>query len=299
MSLLRYLFKATAYTGATLAVGVGLVYKFQDRLLYFPQIPTRLPKDNPVGLRRPDEASLKYEDVNITTPDGLKLHGWFISTPSPSAAPTVILFHGRSGNIGQRIPYITAIQKYCGANVFIIGYRGYSYSEGTPNERGLQVDSLATLDYIFSRKDIDLSKVFVLGNSMGGAITIYSVSHTSHKVAGVIVENTFSSMSNLLNDKYPSLRYIQPYILGNNWESVKNVTRIQAPMLFIAGLKDKLIPTLHMRELYDAAQASAFREKVDIDEGTHNETWSIGEPEYFKGMKEFIDRVLAQQGRSK
>ena len=295
MSLLSYIFKATAYTGATLGVGVALLYKFQDRLLYFPQIPNRVPETNPVGLRNPGEANLKYEDVNITTPDGLKLHGWFVEAQSPRSAPTIILFHGRSGNIGHRVPFLAAINKYCGTNIFIVGYRGYSYSEGTPNEKGLQIDSLAAIDYVFSRNDIDLSKVFVLGNSMGGAITIYSVARTSHKIAGVIVENTFTSMSELLNTKYPFLRYIQPYIIRNNWESIKSITKIQAPILFISGLKDKLIPTLQMRKLYDAADSSAFREKIDIAEGTHNETWNIGEAEYFKGLKEFLDKVLAQQ----
>lgn len=296
MSLLKSAFKATARTGTALtAVSAGLLSKFQNNLLYNTRSPHQLPKDNSAGRRDPSEANLKYEDVYFATPDDVILHGWFISASVPSTAPTVIFFQGRSGNIGQKIPFMAALQKHCDVNVFVIGYRGYSYSEGTPTETGLQIDSLAAIDYIFSRKDIDLSKVFVLGKSLGGAVAIYSMSHTSHKVAGVIIENTFSSMANALSDKSRILKFFQPYVLKIKWESIKNVTTIEAPMLFIAGLKDKLIPTLHMQNLYDAAEASAFREKLDIPEGIHHGMWKTAKSEYFKGINDFIERALAHQ----
>lgn len=33
-------------------------------------------------------------------------------------------------------------------NVIVVAYRGYSYSEGSPTERGLQMDAEAMLEFL-------------------------------------------------------------------------------------------------------------------------------------------------------
>ena len=53
-----------------------------------------------------------------------------------------------------------------------MAYRGYSYSEGTPDEAGLELDADATLEHVTSREDVDTDRVFVFGRSLGGAVSI-------------------------------------------------------------------------------------------------------------------------------
>lgn len=53
-------------------------------------------------------------------------------------------------------------------NVLIVAYRGYSYSEGSPSEAGLQKDSIAILKFAFSHPDIHPKKIFTHGRSLGG-----------------------------------------------------------------------------------------------------------------------------------
>lgn len=60
----------------------------------------------------------------------------------------------------------------------LIAYRGYSDSEGIPSEAGLYLDAQAILDHLFNRNDIDVSKIFIHGRSLGGAMAIYSASET-------------------------------------------------------------------------------------------------------------------------
>jgi len=242
--------KATSLTGATLFAGLYFLYKFQNKLIYYPTIPNKLPSRNEVGFRHPGEANLNYEDVHITTPDGVKLHGWFIKTETPQTSPTIVVFQGRAGNIGHRVPFLAALNKYCASNLFIIGYRGYSYSEGIPTEKGIKIDSVAAMDYIFSRDDVDPNQVLVLGSSMGGAITIHALTEKAYPVAGVILENTFTSLSAMLDVKFPkfSLKLIN-YLLVNRWESIEHIHKIKAPILFIMGLKDELIPTKQLKNL--------------------------------------------------
>ena len=44
-------------------------------------------------------------------------------------------------DIGTRLPYIKYYQQYIDCNFLLVAYRGYSYSTGSPSERGLQLDS--------------------------------------------------------------------------------------------------------------------------------------------------------------
>ena len=64
---------------------------------------------------------------------------------------------------------------------------------------GFYMDGRAALDYLFSRSDICHQKVIVFGRSLGGAVAlrVCSESYYAARVAAVIVENTFTSISDL------------------------------------------------------------------------------------------------------
>ena len=50
-----------------------------------------------------------------------------------------------------------------------IYYRGYGQSEGRPSREGLYEDSVAALQYVKGRGDLEQDRLFVLGQSIGGA----------------------------------------------------------------------------------------------------------------------------------
>lgn len=106
------------------------------------------------------------------TKDKIKLHAWFVKAnqSNPASCRTMIYFHGNAGNVGARIPHIEILVKKLNTNVLILAYRGYGHSEGTPSEDGLRLDAEATLDYALNDDEIDSSRVFVYGQSLGGAV---------------------------------------------------------------------------------------------------------------------------------
>jgi len=69
----------------------------------------------------PDAAGLSYEDVFLTTTDGVRIHGWFL--PAPHALPpspfTLLFFHGNAGNISHRLDKLVVFHKL-GANALIM-----------------------------------------------------------------------------------------------------------------------------------------------------------------------------------
>lgn len=282
-------------TGSVLGISAFLAWYYQDKLIYFPSIGGQFPHDNPQGFRTPGEAGLVYEDVNIQTTDDVNLFGWFIKTKNPQETPTIVVFQGNAGNIGYRIPFIKQLHVQCNCNVLIVGYRGYSYSEGKPSERGLQIDAIAILDHVIARKDIDVNKIFVMGSSLGGAVGTFALSFKRYNIAGLIIENTFTSMEDMVDRVIPAISQVKKFVLTNHWDSVKRIERVQTPILFISGLKDELVPPEHMQILYDAAKESILREKLMIGGGTHNETWALGGKKYFESISNFIRRVEIQR----
>lgn len=87
-----------------------------------------------------------------------------------------------------------------GCSVFMLEYRGYGLSTGSPDERGLMIDAQTALDYLMNRHETKNNKIVVYGQSLGGAVSIQLVAKNqkSGKISGLILENTFLSMRKLI-----------------------------------------------------------------------------------------------------
>jgi hypothetical protein len=87
-------------SGILIAWLVRQIYLHQDSILYhpnaFPQHKT--PKDNPEGLRSPQDWGMNYVDVKLKAADGVNLHAWLIIHPQPKNRPTLIYFQGNAGS---------------------------------------------------------------------------------------------------------------------------------------------------------------------------------------------------------
>ena len=62
--------------------------------------------------------------------------------------------------------------------------------------------------------DIDKDKVFVFGRSLGGACAIYGASKIKG-VRGVILENTFTCMGDVVDKVLPFVSFLKGVLLRN------------------------------------------------------------------------------------
>lgn len=93
------------------------------------------------------------------------------------------------------------------------------------------------LNYIFNdRNDIDKSKIFLHGRSLGGAVVNYVMTNSDYPVAGIILENTFTSISDLIDIMFPLLAFMKKIIQRNFWPSIDRINKIKKPILFIMGI---------------------------------------------------------------
>jgi pimeloyl-ACP methyl ester carboxylesterase len=249
-------------------------------------------KSNPQGNRHPGEANMLYEEVYIQTSDNLKLFGWFVKQAIPFDCPTLIYFQENAGNIGMRIPFMNKLYQKLKVNILIVGYRGYGYSEGIPSEEGLMLDGEAILKYVFSelKEKIDTKNVFILGRSLGGAVGVYCASHfPKYDIKGIIIENTFTSIGDIVDQLFSYIKYVRKYMQKNFWPTDERIGKVTQPMMFIISEKDELVPMQQMEKLFNAAVNSRFKRKYIIQGATHNDGWLFGKQEYINQIKSFIE----------
>lgn len=161
-----------------------IIYLNQEEMIYIPNshdMPGPLIL-NPIGFRNPKEYELPYEDAYIQCYDDIKIHGWLIIQPEniKKDCYTILYFHGNAGNIGNRLPYAKMLYDKLKCNILLVDYHGYGNSEGTPSEKYLQYDALASLDYLYDRDDINNNsiiykylEIIVFGRSLGGSVATY------------------------------------------------------------------------------------------------------------------------------
>jgi len=249
LSLLEFILKLGCYAAFFLALSLLMVYLMQNRMLYIPDAPNqafKYPENNPKTYRNPQERNMTYEDVVVTTSDKLKLYGWFIKQKNSTTHETIIYFHENAGNIGSRLFAIEALYFELEVNVLIVGYRGYGHSEGTPSEAGLELDAEAIFQFALDHKEINNQKIFVLGKSLGGAVAVQLAEKKQDQICGMILENTFCSISDMVDHIFPLLSYFKQIIQRIYWPSIDRIPKVKVPLLFIVGLNDEIVPPNHV-----------------------------------------------------
>mmetsp|Transcript_8907 Transcript_8907/g.21783 ORF Transcript_8907/g.21783 Transcript_8907/m.21783 type:complete len:356 (-) Transcript_8907:7-1074(-) len=288
----------------------GLYFK-QDSLLYFPEI-GNLPRDparNPRGYRSPSEYQIPYEDIHIMCEDGVSLHAWLMlrgkNDSSSSSTPTVVFFHGNAGNIGIRLPNAVQMFHRLEVNVLLVEYRGYGRSDKvTPNERGLKLDGRAVLQYVQNHPDMDPSNLFLFGRSLGGAVAFATAQYAQencngeganniHPLKGIIVENTFTSIPDMVDHLMPPIAKFKSFILAIQWNSMVIVPTLTCPVFYLAGSIDEIVPHSQMLKLHKLTTRSVLNRLHVIDRGTHNESWSQGGKMYWDAFQSFLAGAIS------
>ena len=299
-----------AWRMTTLVLGLGTVvatilYFKQDSMLYFPEIGgiPRRPAQNPRRYRSPAEHQIPFESHRIECDDGVFIHSWLLLRETQTASrsnkntlPTLVFFHGNAGNIGLRLPNALQMLQYLNANILMVEYRGYGDSDSVPpNEAGLKLDAVAALRFISSHPKIDPTKIFLFGRSLGGAVAFSLAQYAEQKgfpLAGVVVENTFLSISAMVDHLMPYVAPLKTLVLRIDWNSEKIVPTLTMPIFYLAGGQDQLVPHSHMVQLYKRTKQSRLVRMHVVPDGTHNETWMQGGQDYWDAFASFLQQAM-------
>ncbi|MCX5714918.1 MAG: alpha/beta hydrolase [Candidatus Omnitrophica bacterium] len=175
---------------------------------------------------QPKDYNLDYQDAAFKAPDNVELSGWFL--PAKDSRFTILFCHGNAGNISHRLEKAKFFHQL-GCNVFLFDYRGYGKSKGNPSESGLYLDVQGAYDYLLA-KGITADKLIGYGESLGGAVIIHLAAR--HKLAGLIVESSFTSASDMIKIIYP---FIPHWIFSSRWDSATRIKIVLTMRSFLSG----------------------------------------------------------------
>lgn len=202
----------------------------------------------------------------------------------PASFPTILYFYGNGNNLSSTVWEFDQFRKL-GANVMIPEYPGYGLSGGKPSESGCYAASQACYEHLKSRKDIDPSRIFTAGWSLGAAVAC-DTAFRHPDLNGVMMFSAFTSLDDVGRKTYPFLPVSA--ILRHHFYSEKKIAEIRMPILLMHGADDALVPFPMSARLRDAAKLSRHVTYIPIPGAGHNDFYSLGEPEILPAMKKFL-----------
>jgi uncharacterized protein len=246
--------KKMAAIAATLALAyfaiLFLTIIFENKLIFFPDIPGRLDGDwSPKGLA--------IQEVQIETADAVKLHAWWI--PAPGAEFTFLAFHGNAANIANRADVYRFLSGLP-ANVLAVEYRGYGRSTGTPGEVGLYLDAEAAIEYVRREHNIPELRVIAFGQSLGTAVAADLASR--HDLGGLVLEAPFLSARAMARRFYWFLPGLS-LVMRTRFDTGAKLKDVSAPVLVVHCAQDPVIPFAMGEEVFRAAHAPKQFFRVD------------------------------------
>lgn len=279
-----------------IVVGVAI---FQRWLIY---LPTRVPGIHAQDAGLPQES---IRDISLTTRDGLELRGWHVLPVGTTCSNTadcdaalkaadrvVIYLHANAGNRSDRVVECRSFTEL-GAHVLLFDYRGYGENPGSPSEEGLASDASAVWDYTTKDKGIAPDKIFIFGESLGGAVATRLASEqcaTGTPPAGLIILGTFSSLADTGAYLYPWLPV--RLLLIDRFPSVDRIKSVTCPVLQIHGANDGMVPIRFARKLYAAAPeksaSGAAKRLVELPSAGHND---FAEEAFRAPVREFFAMI--------
>lgn len=243
-------------------------------------------------VRTPDALGLIYQDVTVITQDNVNIHGWFLPAQG-SLKGSIYFLHGNAENISTHIESIKWLPAE-GYQVYLIDYRGFGKSEGTPSMPEVFLDIEAGFDW-FIQQSSD-KPIFLLGQSIGASMGIYFAATSpaaQQHLAGVISDSAFTDYYEIVRHAAAStwitwpLQHLAAWLMNypyNPLDVIDQITPI--PLLISHGNNDSIIPVQHGALLFARAKQP---KKMLQTEGDHIQTFN--DPKNRQFVLNFLNRL--------
>ena len=258
---------------AAVSFGLYLVFFFAQSPLIF------TPNTDMAG--DPSAFGWDYDSFALAVPGGTT-HGWYI--PLADARGTILYSHGNDSNVSHCLGIARRFREM-GFSALLYDYGGYGQSTGKPSERRLYADAVAAWDYLTKERQIPAETIILWGPSFGGGPTCELA--TRVQPAGVVLENTFSSMADAAFKDYPW--FPGSLFIRHRFNNKAKMGKIPAPVLVIHSQGDRLYPYAQGQLLF--ARANKPKQFLEVY-GDHGEGASASPELFMTGVEGFLAKIL-------
>ena len=256
--------------GATAALLMWTTRVLQNHLMYYPATEHVLPSA---------ENLKNVEERVLSTPDGERVMVWY--GRAKPGMPTLLYFHGNAGSLADRAE---RIRKYMakGYGMFMMTYRGFGGSTGSPSERANVADANLAYDALIA-SGVPPSDIIIYGESLGTNVAVQVAS--KQRAAGLILDAPYTSMIDLARVHYPQIPL--RWLMTDRYDTMRDIGKVTMPLLIIQGGKDDIVPP----ELGKAVFAAANEPKqiAVFPEADHTEHYKYGSYDLiFRWVREVV-----------
>jgi uncharacterized protein len=221
---------------------------------------------------------------------------------------------GNAGNPFHRLPIFQAIlQQTSSHSISILSIAPRSFwtsSNRTPTQRGILADYACALQYAQIR--FPQSRTVLYGHSLGGSIAVCLLAQLPdqeggqyNNVKGLILENPFASIPDMVRALYPNkwvpYRYLAP-LAWDKWDAILAMRegqtnssvlgRVCKDMMVMVSEKDEVVPGEMGRLLWDQRRVGSgvhIGRLVSIGGALHENAWR--KREWTAEMRRYLDAL--------
>jgi len=254
----RILMSLVAWLVAAYLLLCAALFVFQRSLIYFPQPGTVESADARLKLAMPDA------DVWVTTRE--------------QAGPrALIYFGGNAEDVSRNLPEFA--ETFADYAVYLMNYRGFGGSGGSPSEETIAADALALFDQVYASHP----QVALIGRSLGSGVAIRLASQ--RPVQQLILVTPYNSLEEIAARQYPWVPV--KWLLKDRFESGQYAAHIRVPTLLLAASEDEVIPRQSTQRLLENFPKGVATLRV-VPDSAHN---SISErAQYLQWMGDVLNR---------
>ena len=248
-----------------------------------------------------DKLAQECEELDITSFDGLKLHGYYFDKGYDRV---MIMFHGVHANA---LFHFSIQARECfkrGYNVLIVDERSHGKSEGkyiTYGEKEHK-DVLTWVDYV--SQNFKEKEIYLYGLSMGAtSLCVASPYLDNTKVKAIIIDSAFTSINELINHISIKRKIPKPVIFGgvkflakhlaginfNSFDTKESLKENKIPTFFVQGTNDIVVSRNFLVDNYN--NCASKKELLEVEGVGHTLAIPLGGEEAKDKLFNFLRSI--------
>lgn len=265
--VMRLTIRIGIYAGAGYLTLCLLFYLRQRKLIYYPEA-------------RGEGESLSIAKTYKLLPwrnGGGDIRGW-VRPAIGAASQRWLIFHGNAGSALDRENFANGLQFHDPhREVILIEYPGYDCRSGQPGEPALMADALSAAAEWAGHPE----PLFLLGESLGGAVAVKTAAALPEKVHGLILLTPLPDLAAVGHHHFPWLPV--RWLLKDRYAAREAAASLKIPAFFAIAGQDEVVPTRMGESFYAAypGPKAVWRDPTaghnEIDGGPDAKWWPEAE----------------------